>query len=89
VVESLAPFFVDFGLAGTLAGVAVVGLLDAEATDEFGTITQRTSFLLRPGAAVTATVGQTLVVAGVTYTVRQVLPEPPDAALQRLVVTRA
>lgn len=89
MVEDFAPFFADCGLSGTLAGVAVTGLLDAEATDELGTITQRTSFLLKPGAVVTAAVGQTLVVAAVTYTVRQVLLEPPDGAMQRLVITRA
>lgn len=90
-VEDFTPYFADFGVAATLAGVAVVGILDVERRDDgFGTVTQTTSFLLRPGAAVSPAQGQALVVgATTTYTVRQVLAEPPDGALTRLVVTRA
>lgn len=89
MVEDFAPLFTDFAVAGTLAGVAVSGILDAEDFDEGpGVITRRTSYLLEPGAAVTPAQGQTLVSAGVTYTVRQVLREPPDGALTRLVLAR-
>lgn len=90
LVEDFTPYFADFGVAGTLAGVAVVGILDVERSDDgFGVITQTASFLLRPGAAVTPAQGQSLVVGATTYTVRQVLAEPPDGALTRLVLTRA
>ena len=90
MVEDLAPLFTDFAVAGTLAGVAVSGILDAEDYDEGpGVITRRTSFLLKPGAAVTPAQGQALVSAGITYSVRQVLREPPDGALTRLVLARA
>lgn len=67
----------------------VRGLLNVESFDEFDTVTQRTDFLLQPGAAVTPTVGQTFEAGGTVYTVRQVLREPPDGALQRLVLARA
>lgn len=87
--EDTSPFFEDFATTGTLAGVAVRGLLDVESANDFDTITQHTSCLLQPTTAVTAAVGQTLVLAGVTYTVRQVLQEPPDGALLRLIVARA
>ena len=90
MVEDLAPFFTDFAVAGLLAGVAVLGIWDAEDYDEGpGVVTRRTSFLLKPGAAVTPAQGQALVSGGITYTVRQVLREPPDGVLTRLVVARA
>lgn len=89
MVENFAPFFADFGTAATLAGVAVTGIVDLESADDLASIAPRTSFLLKPGAAVTAAPGQALVVGATTYTVRQVLAEPPDGALQRLVLARA
>ena len=90
MVEDLAPLFSDFAVAGLLAGTAVSGILNAEDFDEGpGAITRSTSYLLKPGAAVTPAVGQQLVVQGTTYTVRQVLREPPDGVLTRLVLARA
>lgn len=90
MVEDFTPLFADFGVAGLLAGVAVVGILDTEDFDEGpGAITRRISYLLRPGAAVAPAAGQALVVAGITYSVRQVLREPPDGVLMRLVLARA
>jgi hypothetical protein len=87
--EAFAPFFADFGEGATLAGVAVRGMVNVESFDELDTVVQRTDFLLQPTAAVTAAVGQSLVLRGTTYTVRQVLKEPPDGVLQRLVLARA
>ncbi len=87
--EDFTPYFEDFAQAGTLAGVDVTGVFDVESLDEFSTVTQRTTFLLKPTTAVGASVGQQLVTGGVTYTVRQVLQEPPDGALKRLVLARA
>ena len=87
-VEAFSPFFADFGDGATLAGVAVRGLLNFESFDEFDTIAQRTDYLLMPTTAIVPAVGQALVVRGVTYTVRQVLKEPPDGVLQRLVLAR-
>jgi hypothetical protein len=86
-VENFAPFFADFGVDGTLAGTPVRGILDT-ATDvyEGELLTQRPTFLLAPGAA--PAVGQSLVLAAATYTVRQVLAEPPDGALSRLVLVK-
>ena len=89
LVESFAPFFTDFAAAGTVNGVAVSGILDIEDFDEGpGAITQRTSVLLKPTTAVTPVVGHAAVFGGVTYTVRQILREPPDGALTRLVLSR-
>lgn len=88
--EAFSGYFADFAIAGTVNGVAVRGLLELEAYDDGpgGVVTQRTSVLLEPGAAVTPAVGHAAVYDGVTYTVRQVLREPPDGALTRLVLAR-
>jgi hypothetical protein len=89
-VETLAPFFADFGGAGTLAGAAVVGILDKSSVIEGadGTVTQGPTFLMAAPAATPAP-GASLVLNGVTYTVRRALAEPPDGALMRLVLTRS
>lgn len=87
--EDFTPFFQDFAQAGTLAGVDVSGILSVESLDEFSTVTQRTTFLLKPTTTVGASAGQVLATGGVNYTVRQVLMEPPDGALKRLVLARA
>ncbi len=88
LVEDFALFFANFGVAGTLAGVPVRGILDS-ASDvvEGDVVTQRPTFLLQPGAASPAP-GQALTLGAVSYTVRQVLAEPPDGALSRLVLAR-
>jgi len=87
--ETMAPFFADFGEDATLAGVAVRGMVNVESFDELDTVAQRTDFLLQPTTAVAAAAGQSLVLRGATYTVRQVLKEPPDGVLLRLVLARA
>lgn len=87
--EDFTPYFADFAQAGTLAGVEVSGILDVESLDEFSTVTQRTTFLLKPTTEVGASAGQVLATGGVNYTVRQVLQETPDGALKRLVLARA
>lgn len=89
LVEAFSPFFVDFGEAATLNGVAVRGMVNVESFDELDSVTQRTDFMLEPTTAVAAAAGQSMVLRGVSYTVRQVLREPPDGVLQRLVLARA
>lgn len=90
MAEDFAPFFADFAVTATLAGSEIRGILDVEDWDEGpGAITQRTSFLMQPMAGVTPIQGNQLVADGVTYKVRQVLREPPDGALSRLVLVRA
>lgn len=88
--EDFSAFFQDFGITATLAGCEVTGIMDLETFDEGpGALTQRTTFLMKPEASVTPIAGQQLAVGVVTYKVRQVLLEPPDGALQRLVLARA
>ncbi len=89
-VESFTPMFADFGTAGFLAGGGVTGIMDVETFEEGpGALTQRLSYLLQPGHGLTPAAGQSLVVGATTYTVRQVIMEPPDGAMLRLVLARA
>jgi hypothetical protein len=89
LVEDFDCYFDAWGTDAVLAGVAVRGILDLESVDEFGTVTQQPSFLLKPTTAVGGSVGQQLLVSGAeVYTVRQHIKEPPDGALVRLVLVR-
>ena len=90
--EPLAQFFAPagFATAATLAGAAVSVILDAESEGFLGeVVTQGPSALLSTAQAAAAAPGQALVVGADTYTVRQVLREPPDGVLTRLVLARA
>jgi hypothetical protein len=73
----------------TLAGVAVVGIFDSSAEITQGeAITLAPTFLLASSTAPSAAEGQTLIRSAISYKVRQVLREPPDGALTRLVLAR-
>jgi len=87
--ETLAPFFADFGVAGTLAGAPVRGIFDAASIVEGfdGAVTQAPSYQLATPAAPVA-VGAVLVIPAGTYTVRQALADEPDGATTRLVLAR-
>lgn len=88
-VEDLSPFLAEFGVDATLAGSAVRALLDTESMVELdGLLTQRPEALLKTSDASGAAPGQAFVAAAVTYSVRQVLREPPDGAFTRLVLAR-
>ena len=74
----------------TLAGQYIVGIFDSSAEITQGeAISLAPTFLLATSTAAAAAEGQTLVRSGVSYKVRQVLREPPDGALTRLILTRA
>lgn len=66
--EDLTPFYADFGSAATVAGVSVSGIFDKETPDAFG-IVPGMKAMLRVPSSVTAVVGDTVVVGGVTYVV--------------------
>lgn len=91
--EDLAPFFdtAGFAQAATLDGVEITVILDRVTVPAFGNdlLTLEPSALVDSTAAATAVAGQALVVAGVTYAVREVRLEPPDGALTRLVLVRS
>jgi hypothetical protein len=88
--EDLATFFADFGGAATLNSVAVTAIVDTQTVIEVeGIATQQPTALVRTSEASVAAPGQSFVANAVTYIVRQVLREPPDGALTRLVLARA
>lgn len=89
MVEDFTPYFADFGTAGTLSGVSVRGIFDsASEVVEGDAITQRPTYLIQPSDGVSPTQGQVLALGGASYQVRQVLAEPPDGVLSRLVLVR-
>lgn len=90
MAEDLAPFFADFfAVDATLAGSPVRAIVDTQTIDEFGALTQNPSALLKSSDSGAAAAGQAFVASAVNYSVRQVLREPPDGALTRLVLARA
>lgn len=90
-VEALPPFLADFGRACTLDGGNVTAIVDVQTIEDLdtGALTQAQSALLTASEAVGAAAGQVFVSDGITYTVRQVLKEPPDGAFVRLVLARS
>ena len=86
--EDLTPYFADFGEAVTVNGVAARGIFNRATEVVLGdAITQAPSLELP--ASVGAAVGQPCVIRSISYTVRQVLDQPPDGVIRQLVLTRA
>ena len=85
--EGLAPFFAHFGEACTVDGVAAVGILDGASQLVLGDVLITEPSLQLP-ASVVAAEGGTVIVRGVSYLIRQVLDQPPDGAVRRLVLVR-
>lgn len=72
----------------TLAGQSIAGLFDVAGEVVLDNVLTLATTALVPASAGAAT-GQTLTRGTTNYRVRQVLPEPPDGALHRLVLARA
>jgi hypothetical protein len=86
IAEVLSGYFSDFGETVTVDGDTVTAIFDggyAETLDAAGT--SPSLFLIRADVS-TVAVGDPVVRAGVSYTVRNILPEPPDEKLVRLVL---
>lgn len=66
--EDLTPFYADFSVAATVAGVGVSGIFDEETPDSFGLASGQKAALRVP-AGVVAAVGDVVVVGGDTYAV--------------------
>jgi hypothetical protein len=89
-VEDLSAFFADFAVNATLNASALPALVDTSSLIELdGIVTQAPTAMIRTADAPSAVPGQVFVASSVTYIVRQVLKEPPDGALTRLVLARA
>jgi hypothetical protein len=90
-VEDLSPFFAidGFGDAVVVGGVAVNAIFDTESQVVLGeVITIAPTLLMDATAAPAAAAGTDCVIRGLNYSVRQVLLEPPDGALKRLVLAK-
>lgn len=88
-IDDPAVYLSVFGVAATLAGSAITAIVDVSAevvVDDVLTV-QPVAMVVAADAPAAAA-GQALVAAGTTYTVRQVLKQPPDGALLRLVLAR-
>lgn len=86
--DDIASALADLGEPLTLAGQSICGLFDvAGEVVVDGVLTLATT--ARVPATAGAATGQTLMRGSTSYRVRQVLPEPPDGALHRLVLARA
>jgi hypothetical protein len=89
-MDDTAAYLATFGAAATLAGAALLAIVDTAAEivlDDVITISPA-AFVLGSDAPAAAA-GQALVADGITYTVRQVLRMPPDGAMLRLILARA
>jgi hypothetical protein len=82
-VEDPTVFFVDFGVAATLNGVAVTVIFDSEYLDELGFIGGS-----NPRAAIVSTEnpakGNTLIINGVSYTVLKPMPDGTGITVMEL-----
>lgn len=87
--EDTSVFFADFAVDATLNGSAVRAIVDTQSEIVLdGVVTQAPSALLRTSQSSAAAPGQSFVANATTYNVRQVLREPPDGVMTRLVLTR-
>ncbi len=68
MIDDLTPFYRDFGVTATVAGVSVTGLFDVSTPDSFGVVAGN-SPTLRVPASVAASVGDVVVAGGSSWTV--------------------
>lgn len=85
--DDLPAMLADLGEPLTLDGAPIHGLFDEAGEVVFdGIVTTGTTADVL--ATANAQVGQTLVRGGVSYLVRQVVPQAPDGALHQLVLAK-
>lgn len=92
MTEDLSAFFADadFAETVTVGAVSLLAIFDVESQVVLGELLTLAPTLLLPASAAPAVAdGTACVVRSVNYTVRQVLKEPPDGALVRLVLARS
>ena len=89
-VEDTSVFFADFAVDATLNASALRAIVGVSTLLELdGVNTLSPTATVKTTDAASAAPGQAFVASAVTYTVRQVLKEPPDGAFTRLVLARA
>ena len=85
VDEDLSDFFTDFGEDCTVQGVPAVGIFNRAGQLVLDDVLITEPSLKLP-TTVAAAEGGVVLLRGATYKIRQVLPQPPDGALQVLVL---
>ncbi len=81
--EHLTGYFADYGTAATVKGAAVTGIFDDAWQDALGLVAGTQPALLLPTASVgSATVGDSVVVGAVSYTIAGM--EPDGTGMTRL-----
>lgn len=91
MLENLASFFVndDFAESIVVDGTTVSAIFDLGSELQLGEVLALGRSVLLPAASVPSVAeGSTVVVRSVTHRVRQVLQEPPDGLLVRLVLAK-
>lgn len=92
MTEDLGAFFDDaeFAEPVVIGGATVDAIFDIASQVVLGEVVTLAPSLLLPAASVPAVdEGTACIVRAANYLVRQVLQEPPDGAVVRLVLTRA
>ena len=72
-VEDLTAMFADFGVTATVNGVSARGIFDKDFLDTLG-IVANTRPVLLVASTVSASVGQTVVVNSISYTIAEIQP---------------
>jgi hypothetical protein len=88
LVDDVTVYFADFGEEITVDYVPTTAIFDLSTELQLGDVLQQAPSVLVPSTVV-AVVGSAVVARSVNYTVRQVLDEPPDSVLRRLVLARS
>ncbi len=87
LVENLAPFTADFGVAVTVAGVSKVGIFDDAYIDPLGMAGSQPALLCASADVSTAAQGTAVVVNSVNYTVGSI--QPDGVGMTRLLLQEA
>jgi hypothetical protein len=75
-IENLAPFMADFAVDATIGGLTVLGIFDDTYQDALGLVAGSQPALLLPTSDVgLAGVGDSVTVAGTSYTIAAIQPD--------------
>jgi len=83
MIDNLAPFYHDFGVSASVAGVSVTGILDQQTPDSFGLVAS-SSVSLRVPVSVAAAVGDAVIANGITWTIAAIHLAHGSATEKRL-----
>ena len=83
--EDTSVFFVDFGEACAVNGVACVGIFDKAYAEQFGIVSGNVPILrIKDGALGSAVEGSTVVICSTTYSITGIEPDGTGMTVLRL-----